>query len=1185
MSESQRDSFATPMILAILIAGGLGGAFLFDLPFEPSRPTSGSADQDIFVDHRSVFARQWQDPFSPQPREKVPAGQAIESLARTARSVLGQVEPGPDARVPDLLIMPVMVYGGHYSEAIEQRRRRRYALMTALFMRSFQPVHPGFLGEASIEFESETDALPRPYRKHGNVYRFAGRGDFAQPSDPAARRKLTFRYEWLKDARDEERYKLPSSAENDSDNPPSPKQPVVLVLWLDDRQFAEQPLRKLAGLIAALDTSFQAVLGGRESPLKTRVAVLGPAGSMTLRAMVAETKRLTEREPAVAHDIPGPPSDLLDAPETPGLAGLFSRYHTAIYSPFATGSARTIFGGKDKNPLVQRCKDRKAKQVAEGTYATKNLCSLELIESQFHSVGIAFHRVIRSDRQLFNCFLEQEIGLWHRPDGFPEWVRPRKSKQIIILSEADTYFGRVLPASFHNSLVEVQNHLRAKKSSGELSCNNFFGGDAKPVTDSDLLKQVRVRHYIYLRGLDGETLSNRVPASRNRASDNGERAADRSRRRSIERAAGDSQLDYLRRLARQIKRDSLDEVTDAGRSSPPGVLQETIAVVILGSDVYDKLLVLQALRPHFPDARFAVADLDARYLHPSERRHTRNLILMSSYGLHLDGEQLNRFLGRNPSEKTALQVPVDRRPPVFRDSYQSAIFIAGLLATKWMDYCDHDDEMCHKRIRQRINEALTINSYEVGRTEIIRHKPYRFDSADRGRQDPGVFYRTVGLLLLFTTFVLITLLIAPRYRRIIMLIMGTAFIAVIIPHVILEYNSHKLNEPYYWFQGVSIWPTEIIRFFAILFIVIMTFRVRSSLDRSARVIGERFGLPEPSRFQPEGRTVLRWVRRMWAPEHCPRPGSSSPDEALFGCYWAAMVAQGGHRTSPLPSDAARPWQARVRRCHGAMLRFLTDFATWRAAILALLFLGFGFSLMDYMGPPVAPVRGALEFAVDRSVTMAMVFLFLFLLVFTYVNTHACCHFVGRITEPDSPMAFSTSFLSRLRDRQVLPVQQSQELHDDLRMPLSSWLKVRIVAERSHTIMRLVYGPFIALFLMILSRSRFFDAWTFPWSLIIVIATSLVLLIAAIMTLRNNAETLRTVTLGHLENWRIKRGDQEDPGRTGKVVERIIQAVRDERRGAFQPVRQLPVVKASLIPFGGVGGLVALESLMPLLAGL
>ena len=76
-----------------------------------------------------------------------------------------------------------------------------------------------------------------------------------------------------------------------------------------------------------------------------------------------------------------------------------------------------------------------------------------------------------------------------------------------------------------------------------------------------------------------------------------------------DRAEGQSQFDYLRRLGDHIQQ--LD--AKLRRDNENGIE----AVGVLGSDVYDKLLVLQVLRPLLPNAWSFTTDLDALFLHPS----------------------------------------------------------------------------------------------------------------------------------------------------------------------------------------------------------------------------------------------------------------------------------------------------------------------------------------------------------------------------------------------------------------------------------------------------------------------------------------------------------------------------------------------------------------------------------------
>ena len=74
-------------------------------------------------------------------------------------------------------------------------------------------------------------------------------------------------------------------------------------------------------------------------------------------------------------------------------------------------------------------------------------------------------------------------------------------------------------------------------------------------------------------------------------------------------AIGPSQLDYLRRLT-----DTIGSRRDSGTPIR--------AIGVISSDIYDKLLVLQALRNALPGVIYFTFDLDARMLEPVNLRWT-----------------------------------------------------------------------------------------------------------------------------------------------------------------------------------------------------------------------------------------------------------------------------------------------------------------------------------------------------------------------------------------------------------------------------------------------------------------------------------------------------------------------------------------------------------------------------------
>src|SRR5262249_26713634 len=149
-----------------------------------------------------------------------------------------------------------------------------------------------------------------------------------------------------------------------------------------------------------------------------------------------------------------------------------------------------------------------------------------------------------------------------------------------------------------------------------------------------------------------------------------------------EQAAGRSQYDYLRRLGDEIARLDSD-----ARFAGNGVK----AIGIVGSDVYDKLLILQALRSRFKDKIFFTTDLDARYLHADQKEWARNLVIASNFDLSL---------------RPALQ----QSTLPFRDGYQTATYLAGLMALegKPLDYWNG-----------KLKDWLRPQIFEIGRTGAV----------------------------------------------------------------------------------------------------------------------------------------------------------------------------------------------------------------------------------------------------------------------------------------------------------------------------------------------------------------------------------------------------------------------------------------------------------------------------------
>ena len=108
------------------------------------------------------------------------------------------------------------------------------------------------------------------------------------------------------------------------------------------------------------------------------------------------------------------------------------------------------------------------------------------------------------------------------------------------------------------------------------------------------------------------------------------RATTRLRRRSMNAASLRNNWSGRRGAASWIMCDAWYRYWKEGESEVQascGMWKEACpgfkAIGVLGSDVYDKLLILQALKQNFPHAIFFTTDLDARLFPPREIQWTR----------------------------------------------------------------------------------------------------------------------------------------------------------------------------------------------------------------------------------------------------------------------------------------------------------------------------------------------------------------------------------------------------------------------------------------------------------------------------------------------------------------------------------------------------------------------------------
>ncbi len=461
----------------------------------------------------------------------------------------------------------------------------------------------------------------------------------------------------------------------------------VVVLWLPEETLDKAPLRRLAALSRQLVPDKQ-----RETAAFKGMFIIGPRASDTLKKVVED-------------DLPAELQTVLQ--------GKF-----AIMSPQAT-AANIVEGEKSSDGKRSAIAAALAKKI-DGS-AAKN-----------SGTGY-FHNFIATDEQLGERLADE---LLNRGITFD------RSHQILVLSEADTLYGRTLPKAF-------QQALKNRKSDTPIVISRYLRGLDKHKGRSDAEKGAGRPAIASPEESLAQTLTRRASP-----------------------ATGESQLDYVERLAEQV----------SNRPDNP-----TKVVAVLGSDIYDKLVLLRALRPIFPDAVFVTTDLDARLWHPSHLPFTRNLIVASSYNVTL--------------KRTEAGVEI----PPYRDCYQVAVHRAmqsALAMTKGAPPVSGADQPL---------------LFEIGRNGAVQlplpHADGTTDSsgAAKARFEVRNYVGLGGLVLLL---VVIGVFFFPQENPASSVghYIGFSFIGIGALLVLIAFFEHRPGtERWSYKDGTSSWPTEICR--------------------------------------------------------------------------------------------------------------------------------------------------------------------------------------------------------------------------------------------------------------------------------------------------------------------------------------------------------------------------------------
>ena len=702
--------------------------------------------------------------------------------------------------------------------------------------------------------------------------------------------------------------------------------------------------------------------------------------------------------------------------------------------------------------------------------------------------GLHFIRTIATDEAVLEeMIFELErrripVIAQTRPDPRP----PSKMAHVVILSEWDTPYGRSLSTTF------------ASLASG-ISTNEIIEQREKRPT--------WIHPYHYLRGIDGQLPGDPAKDSQR---DSGQKNSSGQESVPVEATEGLNQSDYLRRLARQLKSDNARWQREDGF----GIR----AVGLLGSDIYDKLMILRALRPQFRDVVFFTNNYDAHFERRDDWEDTRNLVIASPFGSALPETYSRQHIAP------------------FRDNLQTSMYTGTLVATGRMEASVADNLSWQPRIFEigrRGAWDLAAPWYLLGKENAVSNQTWFLDWFFSG----VVAWRVViAVLSLLAISAWIGLTIASRTltdggttpQRLRRVPASTVFwLACGGPIIVLgvaaftQYGS-AAEEPLAFLSGISIWPTEMLRLIVVM--LALHFMIKAGIDLRANA-GK---LTKFFCFKP-----LLLTRFSWA------------DLGIGLEQWRTSRSKTARPKAKFSAQEA--WHFYLRR-HKFWPRFI------RIGILVALYSAFSFCLLSLFPRSLPPARGEMAFQFDTVVLflsgISSMILSFYVVDAIGLNSNFIRMFAREVTSWGGKVVEST--------HRTPPLTEEE---------LSAYHEIFFVGQRTQVVAPLIWYPLVALSLNFVARSSFFDNWTWPISLMVIFALNAAWPVGSAILLRRAAEQLREAALGDLQYWRVR--GHADPAKRA-MFDELIAEIRGLKKGAFAPLTEQPFVRAIIVPSGGLG---------------
>lgn len=157
-----------------------------------------------------------------------------------------------------------------------------------------------------------------------------------------------------------------------------------------------------------------------------------------------------------------------------------------------------------------------------------------------------------------------------------------------------------------------------------------------------------------------------------------------------------------------------------------------------------------------------------------------------------------------------------------------------------------------------------------------------------------------------------------------------------------------------------------------------------------------------------------------------------------------------------------------------------------------------------------------------------------------------------------------------------------------------WFTMKIIEEKTKVVGEMIKYPFLILFLLLVSRHKYFDnwAWTVPLAIVIGLTTLVALFCTIILFYEAKMARLQTITRLREEqlvliNIQLPADVDQFNDKKSKLIEQQIRSkgyvmneIQNMKSGAYSPLISFnnPIIMAILTPLGGMGSISLIQQL-------